>query len=39
VLCHQFARSTWLAMYNMDRSTVEQRTAFLDRVERRIRRL
>ncbi|HEY0520048.1 MAG TPA: NAD(P)H-dependent oxidoreductase [Ilumatobacteraceae bacterium] len=39
VLCYQFARSTWLAMYNMDRSTVEQRTAFLDRVERRIRRL
>lgn len=39
VLCHRFARSTWLAMYNIDRSTDADRRAFLDRVERRMRRL
>lgn len=38
-LCHRFARSTWVAMYNIDRSTDTDRTAFLDRVERRMRRL
>ena len=39
VLCHRFARTTWLAMYNIDRSSPEQRNAFLDRVDQRIRRL
>jgi putative NADPH-quinone reductase len=39
VLCHRFARTTWLAMYNIDRSTNAGRLAFLDRVDRRIRRL
>lgn len=39
VLCHRFARTTWLALYNVDRSTDADRTAFLDRVERRMRRL
>jgi putative NADPH-quinone reductase len=39
VLCHRFARSTWLAMYGVDRSTAAERTAFLDRVERRLSRL
>ena len=38
-LCHRFARTMWLAMYNIDRSTEADRTAFLDRVERRLRRL
>lgn len=39
LLCHRFARTTWLAMYNVDRSTDADRKAFLDRVERRMRRL
>jgi putative NADPH-quinone reductase len=39
VLCNRFARTTWLALYNVDRSTDADRTAFLDRVERRMRRL
>ncbi|MEP7203358.1 MAG: NAD(P)H-dependent oxidoreductase [Ilumatobacteraceae bacterium] len=39
VLCHRFARTTWLAMYNLDRSSQSEREAFLDRVEQRIRRL
>jgi len=39
VLCHRFARTTWLALYNVDRSTDADRKAFLDRVERRMRRL
>jgi NAD(P)H dehydrogenase (quinone) len=36
---HRFARSRWVAMYNIDRSTDADRTAFLDRVERRMRRV
>ena len=36
VLCHRFARTKWLAMYNVDRSSDEERRAFLDRVERRM---
>lgn len=39
LLCHRFARTTWLALYNVDRSTDADRKAFLDRVERRMRRL
>ncbi len=39
LLCHRFARTTWLAMYNIDRSTEADRAAFLDRVERRMHRL
>jgi NAD(P)H dehydrogenase (quinone) len=39
VLCHRFARTTWLALYNIDRSTDAERRAFLDRVERRMQRL
>lgn len=39
VLCHRFASTTWLALYNIDRSTADERTAFLDRVERRMQRL
>jgi putative NADPH-quinone reductase len=36
VLCNRFARTTWLAMYGIDKSSLEARTAFLDRVERRL---
>ena len=39
VLCHRFAHTTWLAMYNIDRASAADRQAFLNRVERRIRRL
>ena len=39
VLCHRFARTTWLALYNLDRSTPDERRAFLERVERRMQRL
>jgi putative NADPH-quinone reductase len=38
-LCHRFARTTWLALYNVDRATDADRKAFLDRVERRMNRL
>jgi NAD(P)H dehydrogenase (quinone) len=36
LLCHRTARSTWLALYGIDRSTAPQREAFLDRVESRL---
>ena len=39
VLCHRFARTSWLALYNIDRSSLAEREAFLDRVEQRMRRL
>lgn len=39
VLCHRFARTTWLAMYNIDRSSAADREAFLDRVDHRMRTL
>ena len=39
VLCYRFARTTWLAMYNIDRSTEDERTTFLDRVVHRMNRL
>ncbi|MEY2445283.1 MAG: hypothetical protein QOE00_1863 [Ilumatobacteraceae bacterium] len=35
-LCHRSARTTWLAMYEMDQSTAERREAFLDQVGRRL---
>jgi NAD(P)H dehydrogenase (quinone) len=35
-VCHPLARTTWLAMYGIDTSTAAQRTAFLDRVERKL---
>ncbi len=34
VLCHPLARSRWLALYDMDRTTTTARAGFLDRVER-----
>ena len=39
VLCHPLARFTWLALYGVDHVDGRRRIAFLDRVERRIRRL
>ena len=36
VLCNRFARTTWLAIYDIDRSTLDQRQAFLRKVERRL---
>ena len=38
-MCHPLARTTWLALYGIDNASVDQRTAFLDRVERRLSRL
>jgi putative NADPH-quinone reductase len=35
-VCHPLARTTWLAMYGVDTSTPAQRTAFLNRVERKL---
>ena len=32
VLCHPLARSRWIALYEMDRATDDQRAAFLERV-------
>ena len=37
VLCHRFASTTWLALYNIDRSSAAEREGFLDRVEQRMR--
>jgi NAD(P)H dehydrogenase (quinone) len=34
VLCHRRARTHWVALYNVDRSSAEQRHAYLDRVDR-----
>jgi len=39
VLCHRRARFTWLSLYGTDRVGADERTRFLARVERRIRRL
>jgi putative NADPH-quinone reductase len=35
-MCSRRCRTTWVAMYGVDTSTMEERTAFLDRVERRL---
>ncbi|HEX4983733.1 MAG TPA: NAD(P)H-dependent oxidoreductase [Ilumatobacteraceae bacterium] len=35
-LCSRRCRTTWVAMYGVDRSTADDRRAFLDRVERRL---
>ena len=37
VLCHPLARTRWLALYDMDRTTTTARAGFLDRVERALR--
>jgi NAD(P)H dehydrogenase (quinone) len=38
-MCHPLARTTWLALYGIDSASESKRTAFLDRVERRLTRL
>jgi NAD(P)H dehydrogenase (quinone) len=38
-MCHPLARTTWLALYGIDNASQQQRTEFLDRVERRLTRL
>lgn len=38
VLCHPLTRTRWIALYGLDTASFERRTAFLDRVERRLRR-
>ena len=38
-MCHPATRTTWLAMYGIDSASDRDREAFLDRVERRMRRL
>ncbi|MCU0261543.1 MAG: NAD(P)H-dependent oxidoreductase [Ilumatobacteraceae bacterium] len=39
VLCHPLCRTTWVALYGVDRSTPDQRQAWLERVEQRLARL
>ena len=39
VLCHRSAGTTWLALYDIDRSTAADRQAFLDEVGQRLGRL
>lgn len=36
VLCHPLARTSWIALYDIDRCDDHRRTAFLDRVEREV---
>jgi NAD(P)H dehydrogenase (quinone) len=38
-LCNLRCRTWWVALYNIDRATVDERQSFLDRVERRLARL
>jgi putative NADPH-quinone reductase len=38
-VCHRFTRTRWLALYRLDASSVDDRLAFLDRVERSLARL
>jgi putative NADPH-quinone reductase len=35
-LCHPLVRTTWLALYGLDRTSEARRRAFLDRVERKL---
>jgi NAD(P)H dehydrogenase (quinone) len=36
LLCNRLCRTRWIALYTVDRSTAEQRAAFLERVRRRL---
>jgi putative NADPH-quinone reductase len=38
VLCHPLARTSWIALYTIDRSTDQDRAAFLRRIDRAVRR-
>ena len=35
-VCHRRARTTWIALYGVDRSSLEHRQAFLDAIPRRL---
>ncbi len=35
-MCHRFCRTSWLALYNLDRCDADRRVRFLDRTERAI---
>jgi hypothetical protein len=37
-MCHPLCRTSWLALYNIDRCSESERLMFLDRVEQRLRR-
>lgn len=39
ILCHPLSRTTWIALYGVDTADERRRTAFLERVERRLARL
>ncbi|MEO5902205.1 MAG: NAD(P)H-dependent oxidoreductase [Ilumatobacteraceae bacterium] len=39
LVCHPLTRTTWLALYGVDRSSRADRQRFLDRVERRLAKL
>ena len=39
VLCHRRARTSWVALYGIDRASEEDRRQFLDRVEQKMRSL
>ena len=39
VLCNRRARTSWIALYAVDRADDAKRAAFLDRVEQRMRKL
>lgn len=39
LMCHPLARFRWVAMYGMDRATDEERSRYLGRVDRTVRRL
>jgi NAD(P)H dehydrogenase (quinone) len=39
LVCHRFTRTRWLALYQLDVASVDDRLAFLDRVERTLARI
>jgi putative NADPH-quinone reductase len=39
LVCHRFTRTRWLALYRLDTASVDDRLAFLDRVDRSLARL
>lgn len=39
LLCHRRARTSWIALYGIDRASDSDRSQFLDRVERKLRAL
>jgi putative NADPH-quinone reductase len=39
LVCHRFCRTRWLALHRLDTATVDDRLAFLDRVERSLAKL